>query len=249
MDIQTSALFPMLPPVRIEAGFVEWLVAAAPKTNAEFSRRWRSTARLSAQEIAEHVNLRRLYDQRRLLRNACLAAMMKNFRASVFFRLDLESTARAFASTSEELPELSFGEHDDPMQAVHDQMFCAAVLRHRGKAGHQFEANAFARLREMIAREAQLTPASPQRTVLEDQIVWARSPVRLDLAGGWTDTPPYCIEQGGKVLNIAVDLNGQPPIQVFGKLSDKPELVMRSIDLGVEERVRTYEELDTFSRP
>ena len=67
----------------------------------------------------------------------------------------------------------------------------------------------------------------------EDQIVWARSPVRLDLAGGWTDTPPYCIEHGGKVLNVAVDLNGQPPIQVFARLSDRPELVVRSIDLGV----------------
>ena len=72
---------------------------------------------------------------------------------------------------------------------------------------------------------------------------------RLDLAGGWTDTPPYCLEYGGKVLNLAVDINGQPPIQVFAKLSESPDLVMRSIDLGVEERVRTYAELDTFDRP
>ena len=84
---------------------------------------------------------------------------------------------------------------------------------------------------------------------MDDQIVWARSPIRFDLAGGWTDTPPYCIEHGGKVLNLAADLNGQPPIQVFAKLSERPELVMRSIDLGVEERVRTYAELDTFARP
>ena len=48
-----------------------------------------------------------------------------------------------------------------------------------------------------------------------DQIVWARSPVRLDLAGGWTDTPPYTNRYGGAVVNVAVDLNGQSPIQVF----------------------------------
>jgi galactokinase/mevalonate kinase-like predicted kinase len=136
------------------------------------------------------------------------------------------------------------------MQLVHDQMFRSAVLRHRGAGDWpKFEANAFARLREVIAREAQLAPAAPRRNVMEDQIVWARSPIRFDLAGGWTDTPPYCLEHGGKVLNVAADLNGQPPIQVFAKLAERPELVMRSIDLGVEERVRTYEELDTFDRP
>lgn len=36
--------------------------------------------------------------------------------------------------------------------------------------------------------------------------VWveALSPARIDLAGGWTDTPPICYEQGGAVLNIAI---------------------------------------------
>jgi len=129
-------------------------------------------------------------------------------------------------------------------------MFRAAVLRHRRKPGwEKFEANAFQRLREMIVRDAQLSPAAPKRSVQEDQIVWGRSPVRLDLAGGWTDTPPYCLEYGGRVVNVAVDLNGQPPIQVFAKLSAKPEVVVRSIDLGVEERIRSYQELDTFATP
>jgi galactokinase/mevalonate kinase-like predicted kinase len=51
------------------------------------------------------------------------------------------------------------------------------------------------------------------------------------------------------VVNLAVDLNGQPPIQVFAKLASRPELVLRSIDLGIERRVRTYDELDTFAEP
>ena len=133
---------------------------------------------------------------------------------------------------------------------VRDEMFRAAVLRHRGQEGwEKHEANAFGRLSEMIVRDAQLSPVMPQRRLLEDQIVWGRSPVRLDLAGGWTDTPPYCLEHGGRVVNLAVDLNGQPPIQVFAKLCERPELVMRSIDLGVEKRVQTYRELDSFAEP
>jgi galactokinase/mevalonate kinase-like predicted kinase len=138
----------------------------------------------------------------------------------------------------------------EPMQLVRDQMFRAAVMRQRGQpdwASH--EQQAFAYLRQMIVKDAQLAPVSPQCAVQEDQIVWARSPVRLDLAGGWSDTPPYCLEHGGRVVNLAVDLNGQPPIQVFAKLSEKPELVIRSIDLGAETRLRSYTELETYAEP
>jgi fucokinase / fucose-1-phosphate guanylyltransferase len=249
-DIQTLPLFPVLAPAALEPAFVEWLFTAAPEPNAAFARRWCESPRLSAQQIPEQINLRRLYDQRAHLRQACLLPMLRNFRWSVFSRLDLDATARAFAAGPDAPPELRFDDNDDPMQLVHDQMFRSAVLRHRREQGwEQFEAGAFARLREMIVQEARLSPACPRRNVMEDQIVWARSPIRFDLAGGWTDTPPYCIEHGGQVLNVAADLNGQPPIQVFAKLSDRPELVMRSIDLGVEERIRTYDELDTFGRP
>ncbi len=91
-------------------------------------------------------------------------------------------------------------------------------------------------------------PVLPTRNVLEDQIVWGRSPIRLDLAGGWTDTPPYCIENGGQVVNVAVDLNGQPPIHVFGRISETPRIVLRSIDLGIDEVITTYEELCSYAK-
>ena len=249
-DIHACPLFPVLDAGGLDPAFVAWLFAPTPGSESGFARRWRELPRLSARQIPEQVNLRRLYEQRARLRDACQVPMLKSFRWSVFFRLDLETTARAFAAGRNALPNLSFGDHDDPMQVVHDQMFRSAVLRHRRETGWvDFEASAFARLREMIAHEARLSPACPHRNVMDDQIVWARSPIRFDLAGGWTDTPPYCIEHGGKVLNLAADLNGQPPIQVFAKLSERPELVMRSIDLGVEERIRTYAELDSFGRP
>jgi galactokinase/mevalonate kinase-like predicted kinase len=249
-DLQCCPLFPLIAASQLEPGFIDWLFAPAPRNQARFAALWRALPRLSAQQIGERVNLERLYQQRARLRQGCLLPMLKNFRGSVFFRLDLEATARSFAAGGADLPDLPFGEQDDPMHLVHDRMFRSAVLRHRqGTNWPEFEAGAFACLRQMIAREAQLAPALPRPNVMEDQIVWARSPVRFDLAGGWTDTPPYCIEHGGKVLNLAADLNGQPPIQVFAKLAHRPELVMRSIDLGVEERVRTYAELDTFGRP
>lgn len=250
LDIQLAPLFPALPPEEITGDFIEWLTAAQPSARPDFAAHWRQLPRWSAQQLCEQANMARAYAQRAALHRASLVPLMKNRRWSIFFRLDLEATARSFAPTAENLPDLSFDAHDEPLTAVHDQMFRSAVVRHRHQTGWEnFEANAFGKLRELIVREAQLSPARPRRNVIEDQIIWARSPVRLDLAGGWTDTPPYCLEFGGRVLNVAVDLNGQPPVQVFAKLCDRPELVVRSIDLGVEERLRTYAELDTFAKP
>ncbi len=249
-DIQTVPLFPVLAERELTGEFVQWLFAAEPVKRPEWARRWWSLPRLSAREIMDQVNLGRVYRQRAALRQACARPMLLNFRRSVFFRLDLESTARGFAAARGKVPALTFTEHDDPLQVVHDRMFRSAVMRHRRERDWQRqEGLAFAKLRETIAREAQLAPAAPRPSVLGDQIVWARSPVRLDLAGGWTDTPPYCIEHGGKVLNLAVDINGQPPIQVFARLTAKRELVIRSIDLGLEERVRSFAQLETFARP
>ncbi len=37
-------------------------------------------------------------------------------------------------------------------------------------------------------------------------------PVRIDIAGGWSDTPPYCLDHPARVLNLAVDLDGRKPI-------------------------------------
>lgn len=85
--------------------------------------------------------------------------------------------------------------------------------------------------------------------VKEDQIVWARSPVRLDLAGGWSDTPPYTMRFGGKVVNVAVDLNGQPPIQVFCRPSKEYSVTFTSIDLGIRQTITTFEELESFNNP
>ena len=88
-----------------------------------------------------------------------------------------------------------------------------------------------------------ILPKVPSRNILDDQIVWGRSPARLDLAGGWSDTPPYCLEHGGQVVNIAVDLNGQPPVQAFARVCEAPRIVLHSIDLGISESVETYEDL------
>jgi galactokinase/mevalonate kinase-like predicted kinase len=252
VDLQAARLFPVLPLEQWTPRLIEWLVAAQPAEARDWSRLWLSAPRLSAQELLSEARLDRLEQQRRANREACLGPLLRNQRWSIFYKLDLEATAALYARTGEELPPLRFQDPDraQAMDAVREQMFHAAVRRRRGDARWEHHEDlAFDHLRRLIEGEAQWAKVDPHRCLQEDQIVWARSPVRLDLAGGWTDTPPFCLERGGRVVNLAVDLNGQPPIQVFAKLCEQPHLLIRSIDLGVEQRVNSYEELDTFRQP
>ena len=40
-------------------------------------------------------------------------------------------------------------------------------------------------------------------------------PLRVNWGGGWSDTPPYCLENGGKVLNAAILLNKLKPVMII----------------------------------
>ncbi|MDO4790144.1 MAG: hypothetical protein Q3998_04170 [Porphyromonas sp.] len=103
-------------------------------------------------------------------------------------------------------------------------------------------------LREQIIAPYLNQDLFPNRKVFTDQIVWSRSPVRIDLAGGWSDTPPYSLIHGGRVVNLAVNVNGQEPLQVFVKPTKNRHIVLRSIDAGLDERVSTLEELSSFNK-
>ena len=84
--------------------------------------------------------------------------------------------------------------------------------------------------------------------LLSDQIVWGRSPLRIDIAGGWTDTPPYCLLEGGNVVNLAIELNGQPPIQTYVRPTKELKIVLRSIDLGAREEIETWDQLAQYNK-
>ncbi|MCR4411187.1 MAG: hypothetical protein NUV77_02040 [Thermoguttaceae bacterium] len=102
---------------------------------------------------------------------------------------------------------------------------------------------AFARLARSIVLTGAGDSPLPTSALRSDEIVWGRAPARLDLCGGWTDTPPYALEHGGCVLNAAVDLNGQPPIQAFARVTDEPVLRIASIDRGTQVKIASIDEL------
>ena len=134
------------------------------------------------------------------------------------------------------------------MQRIHNRMLRAQIHNLNGKDFQTDEKEAFGLLREGLLADLYERKSSPQLNVYSDQIVWGRSPVRIDVAGGWTDTPPYSLFAGGNVVNLAIELNGQPPLQVYVKPSKEYHIVLRSIDMGAMEVVTTYEELQDYCK-
>ena len=196
-------------------------------------RRYRIDEPVNSNEVAERANLKRLFEQRRKYRKENWQALAKNWRHSVFYQLDLADAAEAFEKEQIPLPE-SLGEDAPLMTRIHNAMFLGDSEK------------AFSLLREGLCNYAANSQQQPSLCVADDQIVWGRSPVRIDIAGGWTDTPPYCLMEGGNVINFAIELNGQPPLQAYVKPSKEPRIVLRSIDLGAVEVVETTEQLTDF---
>lgn len=58
-------------------------------------------------------------------------------------------------------------------------------------------------------------------------------PLRVNWGGGWSDTPPYCNEKGGTVLNAAILLNGKRPVEVVLERLSEPKIVFDSRDMDV----------------
>ena len=209
-------------------------IDVAPVGDSDYEvRRYRIDEALNSNELAERVNLRRLFEQRRTFRKQNWLALAKNWQHSVFYQLDLDDAFHEFSEAQLPMPE-PLSDTAPLMTRIHDAMF-------RGNSQQ-----AFSLLRQGITHHP--TPITPHLSVYPDQIVWGRSPVRIDLAGGWTDTPPYCLMEGGNVVNIAIELNGQPPLQTFVKPCREPHIVLRSIDLGAREVIETYEQLAEYNK-
>jgi galactokinase/mevalonate kinase-like predicted kinase len=102
---------------------------------------------------------------------------------------------------------------------------------------------AFESLEQAIIAGGARQKIHPRSVIRSDEIVWARAPARLDVGGGWTDTPPYSLEHGGCVVNAAVNLNGQPPIQAYARVIDKPVIRISSIDQGARTEITSFDEL------
>lgn len=246
-DLQNSRIFPVCNDVDEMERFLRWMIAEPQSDSDEMTAVWRSSERLSANGISDRANLRRLHRQRLDFRKENLTALAKNHRCSIFYQTNLDDLAHEFHNLQVPVPE-PIPETEPLLKRINDNMFRSKLHELNGDGGMEESRRAFSLLAEGLTESVMACKQMPQLDVYSDQIVWGRSPVRIDLAGGWSDTPPYCLSSGGSVVNLAIELNGQPPLQAYVKPSADYRIVLRSIDLGAIEIISTWDELSDFAK-
>jgi len=109
-------------------------------------------------------------------------------------------------------------------------LYCLSKTRLPAERQNAFAAQAFACIRQKICQaclpttQAGLCFASAEENI--------ELPLRVNWGGGWTDTPPYCCEHGGIVLNAAIKLRGQYPIRVTARRLPQFQIEFASADAG-----------------
>ena len=242
-DIQSAPIFPVVDKVSDMGLVLRWMLNEPSLQGGRVI--WEDSQKLSADELSEKANLRRLICQRHENRMKNWPFLASNYAHSVFYQVDLDEAAHDFAEGHIAEPH-PLPESEPLLTRIHDAMFRSELERLKGKPSNKNAEKAFSLLQEGLIEQVLEQKQNPRMTVFSDQIVWGRSPVRIDIAGGWTDTPPFCLMEGGNVVNLAIELNGQSPIQAYAKPCKEKHVVLHSIDLGASEIVETYDELANY---
>ncbi len=245
-------IYPVLSAREIDQDTLGWFFD--PHPDPAVGERLARRRRLSAVQIPEAVDFKRCFADRRAAHAEGLRAEFEACLSGADMRVFTHDFAAISAYARREAPALGrwlrargpriLSTINRPEHASRLLMLLAGLEAGRRRAA--FAAAGYARLRESVIASIGLEKPRPRLALKDDQIVWARSPLRFDLAGGWTDTPPYCFEFGGCVLNVAVLLNGQPPIQAFVRPIPQLKFRLRSIDLGSTEDIGSFAGLASF---
>lgn len=119
----------------------------------------------------------------------------------------------------------------------------------QGKGGNAYIADCFHTISNTILHAAmEGLQYNDTCKISKDKHV-VKLPLRVNWGGGWSDTPPICCELGGTVLNAAICLNGELPVEVTLEKIPEKKIVFDSRDMDVHGEFDTIELLQKTGDP
>ena len=216
-------------------------------------KQWKESTRYSLQESFllgdtsdfiewnEELENRILVDRflKKILNNEHYIDALKTFGVK-------EINEKQYMLLMEMADEMPFSEKIRIYYAISRSMKYQAV-KYGKKSYDEIEALCFGEIQKQIFAESVVNQQKNYK-IAEDEVN-VSLPVRVNWGGGWTDTPPYCNENGGVVLNAAIQLNGENPIEVTIRRIKKFHIEFASEDFGAFGKAETVEEIQDCHNP
>ena len=242
-----AALFPVTTPDDAWA-CARWMMGYVSGYSAE---RWRAARRLSLAESARYADGKAMAEARNyrlqgIWRETAveLAESGADLRPLLANLPGLAPAAAAGRSLRTRADELRKGGPENLTLASSYMVQAARLL---GRAGFEQEAalaegEAFTCIQDAVhytaAGDVGWTPSC-----WKFECVHVSAPPRIDLGGGWSDTPPFCFDWGGTVLNCALEINGTYPIESEIRRIAEPVIRCYADGHGSMAEFRSAEEL------
>lgn len=241
-----AALFPVTTPAEAW-DCARWMMGYASGYTVE---RWRAAQRLSLASSALCANGKALAESRsRRLQGIWQETVVELAEAGTDLRPllanlpGLAPAAAAGRSLQGRAEKLRQGAADNWTQAASLSIQAARLLDRSGNMKEAAEAEEAAfRVIQDAVRESAIVQTTAAPSAWQFEHVHVAAPPRIDLGGGWSDTPPFCFDWGGTVLNCALEIDGEYPIQTEIRRIPEP-LIRICADGGEAIECRTAEDL------
>lgn len=116
----------------------------------------------------------------------------------------------------------------------------------RNHNSEYYEDQAYEVVKQAIVSSVESKFSQNEVKFIKDSVE-VKLPVRVNFCGSPSDAAPYCLENGGTMLNAALKLRGELPIVVKIEKIDKKEIQFISVDQKISRTYSNLEELQDCS--
>ena len=230
-----------MPRESLELALADALLVAKKIKNGEAVD---ENGRMSLSESFNHADMKAIIEKEQLLYDNI---MVMRFEKAVKDRLPLNKVKEIFLNGISERQQQLILEKAETLSAFERMRMIFYLSSFSGEDKADFYVKkAFSELSKAISTSKSENGES-LTFVKEESVV--RLPVRVNFGGGWSDTPPYCNENGGTVLNAAIKLSGEPPIESCVRRLEEKKVVFESADAGAYREFTDITELQSCYDP
>ena len=158
---------------------------------------------------------------------------VEKFIAAIDKRIYVEKAIKIFSNgISDRAKNMLLDEAESADFSTKIRIYYYLSRLYNGQEKESLEKACFETIREIIMESGtKCVKYDPNYKIQKDEVV-TKLPVRVNWGGGWSDTPPYCNEHGGTVINAAITINGGFPIEVVIRKIPERKIILESADYG-----------------